>query len=433
MDTGGARVLKANRAQIGFELVDLDQLLPMDHEARLCVAFVESLDLTELYAAVGAREGEAGRPPADPALLLALWLYATIDDVGSAREVARLADLNIAYRWIMGGVSVNYHGLSDFRVAHGDLLDKLLTESVTVLMEQGLTTLDQVVADGTKVKASAGQGSFGGKDRMARIETFAKQRVERLREEAEAEPGASAKRTQAAKLRAAKELAERAAKAAKKLAELREEKEERAKTHAKEEEEKAEPKASSTDPDARRMRFPDGGVKPGYNMQIACSKEGFVVGLEATDRRNDTGLAKPMMEQIANRYGQLPKKLLVDTKYAAADDIVALAEHRLGPVMVYAPVPEEKQDVKPDTLRRRLAERAKEHKALKEWRARMDTGAGQDIHRKRRRIELVNAHFKNNGFGQMLLRGLEKVRIVGLLHALAHNLMLANYYRRQKA
>src|SRR6266496_3755633 len=111
-----ARFIAADRQQARWDMVDLEGLLPSDHRARIVVNFVEQLDLSALYAAIKAREGEPGRPPPDPAVLMALWLYATIEGVGSARQLERLAERDLAYRWIAGGVPLNYHGLADFRV-----------------------------------------------------------------------------------------------------------------------------------------------------------------------------------------------------------------------------------------------------------------------------------------------------------------------------
>src|SRR5882757_8709260 len=99
-----ARVVRPDRRQLRWDMIDLEGLLPANHRARLVWSFVESLDLSELYERVKSREGEAGRPAADPAVLLALWLYATVAGVGSARELERLAQSDAAYRWLAGGV-----------------------------------------------------------------------------------------------------------------------------------------------------------------------------------------------------------------------------------------------------------------------------------------------------------------------------------------
>lgn len=430
MTTGEARVLTPDRAQIGWEMIDIEALLPADHAARLVWSFVTAMDLAKFYAVIGSREGEAGRPAADPRVLLALWLFATVEGVGSARELERLVERDVAYRWIAGGVRVNYHGLSDFRSLHGDILDELLTQSVTALMAEKLVTFEAVIADGTKVQAAAGKGSFGGAQRMERIERIARERVAQLKTEIDTDPTASTRRRKAAKMRAARELGERAAKATAALVQLQQEKDKRKVTHKAEEEKKAAPSASLTDPEARYMRFADGSIKPGYNMQIATSSNGLVLSITATDRRNDSGLAVPVVDDLARRYQQKPQRLLVDTSYAAAQDIVSLAA---ADVMVFAPVPQDSPDVKPDTLRRRLAERLKEPQCLKDWRTRMDTSLGQEIYRKRKRIELVNATVKNRGLGRLTLRGLAKAKIQGLLQALAHNIMLANHLRHKAA
>ena len=157
---GPKRLRHAVRNQVEFQECSLDELLPEEHEARIVWAYVCSLDLSELYQRIQAVNGGPGQAPADPRILLALWLYATLRGVGSARELNRLCQYHAAYRWICGGVSMNYHTLSDFRTQHVELLDRLLTESVASLMAEGLVTLDRVAQDGMKVRASAGAASF---------------------------------------------------------------------------------------------------------------------------------------------------------------------------------------------------------------------------------------------------------------------------------
>lgn len=435
MSFGGARVVRPNRDQLGYELIDLEALLTDDHPARVVWAFVETLDLRALYAAVGSRDGEPGRSAADPAVLLALWLFATVEGIGSARELDRLVERDIAYRWLAGGVKVNYHGLADFRTFHGDVLDNLLSSSVTALVAEGLVSLDEILTDGTKIEAHAGKGSFAGEDKLARIERQARERVERLKAEtgADGDGSASIRRRQAAQERAARERVCRVEKARAVLEKLREEKARRGQRHRAAEEKKGEARASLSDPEARHMMFPDGAVKPGYNIQIAAASNGIVLAVEASDRRNDTGFARVMAEAVETRYGHRPKRLIADSKYATAGDVEALAAGPGGGTAVYAPPPRERSDVKPDTLRRRLAARAREPDAVKAWRARMETAEAAVIYAKRKRIELVNAHLKNRGFGRLNLRGLAKARITAVWHALAHNVMLAHYLRTCKA
>jgi len=131
------RVQRPNRTQLEWRPVDLEARLAADHRARVVWDFVAGLDLRSLYQAIKAVEGHAGRPPIDPAILMALWLYATLEGVGSARALARLCEEHDAYRWICGGVSVNYHTLADFRVEPAEVLDGLLTTSVAALVAEG--------------------------------------------------------------------------------------------------------------------------------------------------------------------------------------------------------------------------------------------------------------------------------------------------------
>lgn len=425
--TNEARFIRADRQQTRWDLIDLEGLLPSDHRARIVMNFVEQLDLSALYDAIKAREGEPGRPPPDPAVLMALWLYATTEGVGSARQLDRLARSEVAYRWIAGGVPLNYHGLADFRVAHVELLDRLLTESVTALIKARVISLSEVAVDGTKVQANAGRGSFKTFDKLSRIEAAVERRIAELKAEIDNDPEASSRRRRAANERAAREVKERAERARVVVEKMRAEKAERAKRHKKDEEKKSEPKASVSDPEARNMRFADGAVRPGYNAQIAAvPTKGIIVSVDVTDRRNDAGLAVPMVDDIERRYGVAPANLLVDTNYATTDDIAALASREGGPVTVYAPPPTERDDVKPETLAKRARQRAKEPDDIKAWRSRMDSAAGQEVYRRRKLIERLNAHVKNRGFGILRVRGLIKAKAVALWHALANNLMAAH-------
>lgn len=430
-----ARFIRAERFQTRWDFIDLEALLTSDHRARIVWSFVEALDLSPLYEAIQSREGEPGRPPPDPAVLLALWLYATIEGIGSARQLERLAQRDLAYRWLAGGVPLNYHGLADFRVRHVHVLDRLLTESVTALVAEGVVSLSEIAVDGTKVRAHASRGSFKTADKLTRIEAAVERRLAVLKAEVECDPEASSRRQRAAQERAAREVQERAQKARAALEKMRAEKERRRKKHPQAEaKKKSEPSASLSDPEARSMRFPDGAVRPAYNAQIAVApRQGIIVSVAMTDRRNDAGLAVPMVDDLARRYGKAPQHLLVDTHYATSADIAALALREAGPVKVFAPPPREGEHVSPKALSNRKRRREREPESVREWRRRMETPAGQAIFSLRKLIERVNAHLKNHGFGFIPVRGLIKARAVALWHALANNLMAAYRLRTQPA
>ena len=250
-------------------------------------------------------------------------------------------------------------------------LDRLLIESVTALVSEGLVVLDEIAVDGTKIRSPAASRSFTRGGRLERIERQAAERVERLKREVASDPAAGTRRRQAAQERAAREATAKVAKARAALERLREEKAAREKTHPQAEKEKSAASVSLTDLEARRMRFPDGAVRAGYNLQTAAVPDkGLIVAVKTTDRRNDQGLARPLVDEVARRYGRAPKRALFDEGYAARADVEGLAGHPAGPVTVYMPPPSEKPEAELGAAGRasRQYKRAKEPQAVKDWR-----------------------------------------------------------------
>ncbi len=178
-----ARVLRPVREQLQWVARDLEATLPQEHPARAIWGFLEELDLRGFYGSIKAVLDRPGRPTTDPKVLLAVWLLGTVQEVGSARKLARLCEEHDAYRWLCGGVPINYHMLSDFRVAHQASLDDLLTQIVASLMAGGAVKLERVAQDGMRVRASAGASSFRREERLRECLRLARERVEQLARE----------------------------------------------------------------------------------------------------------------------------------------------------------------------------------------------------------------------------------------------------------
>src|SRR6516165_6260621 len=427
----GVRVISPDRAQLRWEMVDLDSQLPDDHRARVVWAFVQGMELGELYDRIKAREEVAGRPATDPQVVLAVWLYATMEGIGSARAIDRLCQQHAAYRWLCGGAPINHDLLSAFRREHAGLLDRLLTQSVTGLIAEKLVTLEELAIDGTKVRAHAGRGSMSKAKRLESIEKAVAERVAELKSELDTAPAEPERRCKRRALQAAEERARRVKQAQQKLAELVQEKAERAKTHATEEAKKGEPKVSVSDPEARMMRLPDGAAAPAWNVQVATAN-GFIVEIDPTDRRRDSGSAPGLIEKVAERCGGAPQRLLADTTAMTQDDIVKLAEHHPD-MTVYSPPPPERPNVTAKTLRTRRLRRRHEPPAVVAWRARMASEEGQEVYRRRKLTERAHGIIKTRGMTRFLVHGREKVRSVCLLQALALNLSWADTLRRRIA
>jgi transposase len=372
-------------------------------------AYVEGLDLTPLYQTIAAVDGTAGRPATDPKLLLALWLYATVDGVGSARALDRLCTTHVAYQWLCGGVSMNYHTLADFRTAHGGVLDTLLTQSVATLMAAGCVTLARVAQDGVRVRASAGAASFRRRATLEQCLAEATAQVQALRTEVDAAPGATTARQQAARARAARERHARVAQALAHLPALEARKKPEDRTKA---------RVSTTDPEARVMKMADGGYRPAYNVQFATDTGAqVIVGVDALATGSDRGQLAPMVAQVEARHGQAPAATLVNGGFATKEDIAAVSAR----TTVYAPVQTPK-----DPTRDPHAPLPADPPAVAAWRQRMGTPEAQAIYKDRAATaECVNAIARNRGLRQVLVRGVTKVRTIALWYALAHNLMRA--------
>ena len=362
------RLQRADRAQVQLRPVDLEALLPAEHRARLVWEWVMTLDLSAFHERIRAVEGHPGRPAIDPAILVALWLYATLEGVGSARALERLCREHDAYRWLCGGVSVNHHTLADVRVEHAAALDGLLTSSVAALLAEGLVSLERTAQDGLRVRAAAGEGSFRRRERaLARLPEL---------EARKARPTYRGRRDVPAE-------------------------------------------ASTTDAEASFMRFPDGGSRPGWNVQLASDVgSGLVVGVDVV-AVTDQGQLGPMVDQLGQRYGRTPAEHLVDGGYRHFGDLERLAGAE-SPTLVYMPVPRPRKGAPRDPHRPCRGDGP----GVTAWRVRMGTEAAKAIYRGRSATaEWVNAGLHNRGLTAVTVRGRLKTLAVALWQALAHNLL----------
>jgi transposase len=387
----------------------LDNLLDDDHQARLVWDYAGGLDLSLLYGRIRSVEGGPGAPAIDPRVLVSLWLYATLEGVGSARALSYLCVEHNAFRWLAGGIAVNYHTLADFRTDQLDFLDGALTTSVAVLREQDLVDLNRVAQDGMRVRASAGAASFRRKPTLEECLLEAQEQVRRLREELDDDPSAPNRRQQKARERAARERAERLQAALGRLPELEAKKKANERDNA---------RASSTDPEATVMKMADGGYRPAYNVQFAadCGSQ-VIVGVDVITSGSDMGQMTSMLDQIEERHGEYPNKLLADGGFAKHEDIEAAQAQPRG-TTVYVPVPEPK-----DAKRDRHDPLPKDSEAIAEWRKRMGTDEAKEIYKDRAStVECVNAQARNRGLTRFLVRGTRKVKAVALWFAVVHNM-----------
>lgn len=414
---GSVRLRVPERSQIAMQVAALDDLIGEDHPVRSVWAFVEGLDLSHLYDLVKAREGHPGHPPAAPELMVALWLWATVEGVGSARQLDRLCRDHLAYRWLCGGVSMNYHTLSSFRIGHLAVLERLLAQGVAAMVQAGLVSVDTLAQDGLRVRAGAGAGSFRRHARLDKLLAAAQTRVERLRAEVETDPAAGDRRQRAAKERGAREREVRIKAAQQRMKELEAERERREKTNKKEVAKQKEPRASTTDSEARVIKMADGGWRPSYNMQIISAPEyQVIVAVDIDTTGSDRGLGRPGIETV-HAKGYNPSNYLVDGGFTKKEDIEWA--HANG-IKMWCPPGQTKHGSDP------YAPKKDDGVGVADWRERMKAEQGKKdeaLYRLRAQHECINAQARRMGLRQLSLRGRVKARIQLLWFAIAHNMM----------
>jgi transposase len=405
---GKPRIEEPQRVQGEMRFEFPEDALEPSHTARMIWNLLGLMDLSAFSKGCESVEGAAGRSLKSPRMLLALWLYALSQAVGSAREIARLVRSDLAYRWIAGNVDVSHQKLSQFRVGYGEALNELMTNILATLMNQGLLSLVVVAQDGTRIRAAASAPSFRTYGSLLQCREQAKLHVKAVL--AAADDPEYTRAQHAARAVAARDYQERVEAAIATVMELQ--------SHRSPSDSPA--RASTTDAEARVMKMGDGGFRPGYNVQYAVAGSAMggprtIVGVNVTNLGSDMGSMAPMVEQIEERTGQRPAALLADGGHAKNDDIAAT--RRMGVDVIVPPAETAK------TIEEIKAEGADTEVIA--WRERMETDEARQLYRGRAGLaELANAHQKtHHGITQVLVRGAAKVTCVILLNAIASNLL----------
>ena len=420
---GAPRLRKAVRDQ-GLICTDsLDDRIEEDHTVRTVWSFVEQLDLSPLLNQIKSVKGHVGRSAIDPRVQMALWLYATIEGVGSARQLEKLCQDHRAYQWICGRVSVNYHTLSDFRTSHGALLDQLLAQSLASLVHEGLVDVNTVAQDGMRIRASAGSDTFRREGKLEEHFEQAKKHLETLKAEIELNPAKLSSRRKKAQLRAATEKKTRLEQALEHVREIGKSREARKKgdgQHA---------RASTTDPQARRMKMPDGGTRPAYNAQFATdTRSGIIVGVDASNAGNDSHQLTPMLKEVLRNTNRQPEKVLADGGYNTRKNVNWAAQKQIA---LYTPVKDLKKQLAAG--KDPYAPHKGDSPAMIDYRARMKEEPAKAIYQRRAQTaEWINARARGCGMYMINVRSKEKVRAVLVILALALNLQCAERLRKEQ-
>lgn len=416
------KLRRASRNQIEMIMSSLDEIIPDDHPVKAIWTYVDNLDLSKALFKIESYEGCAGRSAIDPKILITLWLYATVEGIGSARVLARYTREHAAFKWICGNVEIERRTISDFRIKHGDLFDDLLAQGVAILVHAGEISLKEIAHDGLRVKADTSKNSFHRKKSIQQSYKDARDRLAFLKKEIEEEPNKFSEREKATKQRIARERVEKLKAAQENLKNMLEKSDHNRKKHKKKvlsEVEKEEVRVSTTEPEARKMKMPDGSFHPAYNFQFAVdTSKTIIVGVDVVQAGTDGGQMLPMYAQIKKQYGITPERYLADGGFKSKTDIEEMTKDGCS---VYVPLQEK---VKGKDVKDIHKARKSESKEVGEWRARMKEESSQVIYKRRgATIELCNARLRKYGLYRLCVRGLEKAQNIAKMFAVAHNMM----------
>jgi transposase len=314
-----AKVKPIDRSQFRWMALDVDQLIGPEHVARAIWELTGKLNLEKFYEPIVSAQGMPGRRGWDPRLLLSIWLYGFSKGENSARAIAREMEYEPALMWLSGMGEVNHDRLSEFRRSHKEALDQLFEQVLALMEGEGLVDLEQVMHDGTKIRAQAGVDSFR---RQATLEQRLERARELLKELGNPEDETGSRRRRAARERAAKERVERLEKAAQQLRQVQ--------ANQSAEAEKAGVRVSMTEPEARFMKHGDNAIAPSYNVQISTdSKHTVIVGVHLTQNSSDSGSLGTAMDVVVENMDREPAQVVADGGYTNRDTIIEMAERKI--------------------------------------------------------------------------------------------------------
>lgn len=436
--------------------VDMRDWIPEGHLALFLLDVVAELDLSAIER-VHAAKDPRGRAGYDPAMMVALLLYAYCVGKPSSRRIEQATYDDVAFRVLTGDQHPDHDSIADFRRGHLAALSGLFTQVLRLCQKAGLVKLGHIAIDGTKVKANASKHKAMSYERMGEAEKKLNEEIQCLLAEAErvdAEEDAQhgkgkridelpkdlrRREDRLKKIREAKAAleSEAKAKAEAKVAEVAEKVAERARQEA-ETGKKAlgpEPKATDpehatpepkaqrnfTDPESRIM--PDGASKgafiQAYNAQIAVDATAqIIVAALVVQAANDVQQLVPMASLIAANVGRLADTTSADAGYFSAQSVEHAA---FAPTNLLVPPPPQKTANVP-VATAPLGEGAS---AATRMRDKLAGDAERTLYKQRKAIvEPVFGQIKEvRGFRRLLLRGLHTARAEFNFIALTHNLL----------
>ena len=162
----GQRFVACDREQSFLLPPDVREWLPEDHLAWFVIDAVGEMNLEAFYAAY--RVDGRSRPAYDPAMMVALLLYAYSRGIRSSRVIERCCEEDVAFRVLAGLQRPDHATIARFIARHQDAIAGLFGEVLSLCAKQGLATVGVIAVDGTKVPANASRDANRDYEQLAR-------------------------------------------------------------------------------------------------------------------------------------------------------------------------------------------------------------------------------------------------------------------------
>jgi transposase len=412
---------------------DVRDWLPADHLGWFVVAAVAELDLTAFYGRY--RQDGWGRPAYDPAVMVALVLYAYAVGVRSSRAIERRCVEDVAFRVVAANLAPDHATIARFRADHEQALGDLFSQVLALCARAGLVRAGVVAVDSTKLHANASGRANIDFEQLAREILEEAAAVDAAEDELYGErrgdelpPELVNPTTRQARLR---EL----------LAEIQAEREAEAKARAEMLERRAgherrtgrrppgrppveRPRPrhkrsrliNTTDPDSRPVKTPRGFIQ-GYNAHLVVGEGQIIVAADVTTGTHDQGQLAPLVDaaraELAAADCELPQVVLADAGYWAGGQIGALEADGLRVL------------VPPDAHSRAAPNPRRRGGLYQRMRERLKTDPDGALYKRRMTmIEPIFGQTKTNRRADRFQRrGVPAVRSEWRLSAATHNLL----------
>src|SRR4051794_12993451 len=162
----GQRFIACDRDQSFLMAPDVREWLPERHLAWFVIDAVAEMDLEAFYAA--HRVDGRSRPPYDPAMMVALLLYAYARGIRSSRVIERACEEDVAFRVLAAQQRPDHATIARFVERHQDAIAGLFGEVLTLCARSGLAQVGVIAVDGTKLQANASRNENVDYEQLAR-------------------------------------------------------------------------------------------------------------------------------------------------------------------------------------------------------------------------------------------------------------------------